>query len=194
MRLCVSALIKDFVMKKSLVKKSKFLSLILRHKPEVVGLTLDENGWVDVDLLLQAIQQHNRSLTRAELNEIVATNNKKRFAISEDGERIRASQGHSLNVDLEFQPQTPPDVLYHGTAVRFLPSVREKGLQKMNRQHVHLSATAETAANVGSRHGKPAILLVDAKSMHANGFGFFLSENGVWLTDHVPNQYLTELA
>ncbi len=180
-------------MRKSLVKKGRFLSLILRHKPEVVGLSLDENGWVAVDTLLAAIEAHNRSLTREELDEIVATNNKKRFAFSEDGKRIRARQGHSLAVDLGLQPRTPPPVLYHGTAVRFLSSIQEKGLQKMNRQHVHLSATEETAHNVGSRHGKPVILRVDAKAMHAAGFTFFLSENGVWLTEHVPTSYLQEV-
>jgi putative RNA 2'-phosphotransferase len=180
-------------MPQSLIKKSRFLSLILRHKPEVIGLTLDDNGWVDIDTLLAAAQTHNRPFTRTELDEIVATNNKKRFAISEDGKRIRARQGHSLHVDLELQPRTPPPVLYHGTAVCFLPSIREQGLQKMNRQHVHLSATAETAHSVGSRHGKPAILLVQADDMHTAGYPFFLSENGVWLTDHVPSTYLHEL-
>ena len=153
-------------------------------------MTLDENGWVDVDVLLAAIAAHNRSLTREELDEIVATNNKKRFAFSEDGKRIRARQGHSLSVDLGLQPQTPPSILYHGTAVGFLPSIQENGLQKMNRQHVHLSDTKETAHNVGSRHGKPAILRVDAKAMETAGYSFFLSENGVWLTDEVPSQYL----
>jgi putative RNA 2'-phosphotransferase len=177
-------------MHKSLVKKGRFLSLILRHKPEVIGLTLDEHGWVEIDSLLTATHNHNRVLTRAELDEIVATNNKKRFAISDNGKRIRARQGHSLDVDLQLKPRTPPPVLYHGTAVRFLPSIREKGLQKMNRQHVHLSATEETAHQVGSRHGKPAILLVKANEMHADEYAFFLSENGVWLTDHVPNRYL----
>lgn len=177
----------------SLIKKSKFLSLVLRHKPEVIGLTLDENGWVEIEALLTAAQAHNRSLTRAELDEIVATNNKKRFAISEDGKHIRASQGHSVVIDLGLLPRIPPSTLYHGTAVRFLPSIREKGLQKMNRQHVHLSATAETAHSVGSRHGKPAILLVKAEAMQADGFIFFLSENGVWLTETVPAHYIEEL-
>jgi putative RNA 2'-phosphotransferase len=180
-------------MRKSLVKKSRFLSLVLRHKPEVIGLTLDENGWVDIDTLLEAVHAHNRALTRTELDEIVATNNKKRFAINDDGRRIRASQGHSIDVELGLQPRTPPPVLYHGTAVRFLPSIREKGLQKMNRQHVHLSATEETARSVGSRHGKPAILLVQAEAMHTDGFIFYLSENGVWLTEKVPFDYLEEL-
>jgi putative RNA 2'-phosphotransferase len=180
-------------MRNSLVKKSRFLSLVLRHKPETIGLTLDENGWIAIDTLLDAAKAYNRALTREELDEIVATNNKKRFAISQDGRRIRASQGHSLDVDLALQPRTPPPVLYHGTAVRFLPSIRKKGLQKMNRQHVHLSSTEETAKDVGSRHGKPAILLVKADAMHTDGYSFFLSDNGVWLTDTVPAAYLEGL-
>ena len=181
-------------MQQSLVRKSRFLSLILRHKPETIGLTLDENGWVDIDTLLDATITHNRPLTRPELDEIVATNNKKRFALSEDGKRIRARQGHSLPVDLGLQPRTPPPVLYHGTAVRFLPSIREQGLQKMNRQHVHLSVTEETAYTVGKRHGEPAILLVKSEAMFAVGYLFFLSENRVWLTDYVPVEYLEDLS
>ena len=180
-------------MRHLLVKKSKFLSLVLRHRPEVIEVTLDKNGWINIDTLLEAVQNHNHSFTRAELDEIVATNNKKRFAISADGKRIRASQGHSLEVDIGFQPEIPPPVLYHGTAVRFLPAIREQGLQKMNRQHVHLSITEETARSVGGRHGKPAILQVNAGAMVAAGFTFFLSENGIWLTDHVPYNYLEEL-
>ena len=180
-------------MQQSLVKKSRFLSLVLRHKPETIGLALDENGWVAIDSLLEAANAHNRTLTRAELDEIVATNNKKRFAISQDGLRIRASQGHSLDVNLELQPRTPPPILYHGTAVCFLPSIRKKGLQKMNRQHVHLSSTEETAKDVGSRHGTPAILLVKAGVMDTDGYSFFLSDNGVWLTDTVPTAYLEGL-
>jgi len=181
------------MMRQSLVKRSRFLSLILRHRPEVVDLTLDENGWVPIDILLDALKNQKHSLTRAELDEIVATNNKKRFAISEDGQRIRACQGHSLDIDLGLQPRTPPPILYHGTAVRFLPSIREKGLQKMNRQHIHLSTTQEIAIDVGSRHGKPAILLVQAESMSVDGYSFFLSENGVWLTETVHVQYLVGL-
>jgi putative RNA 2'-phosphotransferase len=180
-------------MRSTLVKKSKFLSLVLRHKPEVIGLALDENGWVTIDELLIAAETHHHPLSRAELDEIVATNDKQRFALSEDGSRIRARQGHSLNVDIGFQPQIPPPVLYHGTAVRFLPAIREQGLQKMNRQHVHLSSTVETARSVGMRHGKTAVLLVRAAEMHTNGFTFYLSENGVWLTHTVPYEYLEEL-
>ena len=180
-------------MRQSLVKRSRFLSLILRHRPEVVDLTLDENGWVPIDILLDALKNQKHSLTRAELDEIVATNNKKRFAISEDGQRIRARQGHSLDIDLGLQPSTPPPILYHGTAVRFLLSIREQGLQKMNRQHVHLSTTEDTANEVGNRHGKPVILHIQAESMHADGYSFFLSENRVWLTETVPVRYLVGL-
>ncbi len=176
--------------KQELKKHSKFLSLILRHQPEVVDIQLDEQGWVDIDVLLNALNQKGRHINRSQLETIVLNNDKKRFTFNKDGSRIRANQGHSINIDLALKPQTPPDVLYHGTAVRFLNSIRQQGLVKRSRQHVHLSSDEETARKVGSRHGKPVILSIGAKQMHQDQYQFFLSKNGVWLTDHVPPQYI----
>jgi putative RNA 2'-phosphotransferase len=171
-------------------KRSKFLSLVLRHRPELIGIRLDENGWVDVDVLLVAIQKNGRGMTRAELEETVRSNNKQRFAFSSDGLRVRANQGHSVEVDLGLEPQTPPNVLYHGTTDRFLESIWKAGLQKRKRHHVHLSCDPRTATAVGQRHGRPVILKVDAARMHADGLKFYCSANGVWLTDEVPMQYI----
>ena len=169
---------------------SRFLSLILRHEPQKIGLQLDAQGWVAVDELLAALQQHSQPLTRTQLEHIVETNNKKRFAFSDDGLCIRANQGHSVEIELGYEPATPPAVLYHGTATRFLDSIRAQGLVKGARHHVHLSADEATAHIVGSRHGKPVVLTVDAAAMHAAGCAFYLSANGVWLTEHVPVAYL----
>jgi putative RNA 2'-phosphotransferase len=173
------------------VKRSKFLSLVLRHQPDLIGLQLDENGWVDVAVLLAACQKNGRGLTRVELDETVRTNNKQRFAFSPDGLRIRANQGHSVDVDLQLEPRTPPDVLYHGTTNRFLESILKSGLQKRQRHHVHLSSDPVTATAVGQRHGRPVILRIDAARMHADGFTFYCSSNNVWLSDEVPPQYLS---
>lgn len=167
------------------------MSLILRHDPAKAGLTLDENGWVSVDDLLQGLSRAGKSVTRAELDYVVETNDKKRFAYSEDGTKIRASQGHSVDVDLAIKPQAPPAILYHGTATRFLDSILSQGLTKQSRQHVHLSADLDTASKVGKRHGKLAILKVDAKGMTAQGENFYLSQNGVWLTEKVPAGFLS---
>jgi putative RNA 2'-phosphotransferase len=175
---------------KQRTQTSKFLSLILRHEPERIGLQLDPNGWVDVEVLLAACRQHGKPIELAELEEVVATNEKKRFAFSDDARRIRASQGHSVEVSLGYDPQTPPPQLFHGTATRFLPAIRIEGLRKGGRHHVHLSADLETARKVGQRHGRPAILLVKAGLMDSRGYPFFLSTNGVWLTDHVPVEFL----
>lgn len=175
---------------RDLVKDSKFLSLILRHKPETIGIRLDDSGWVEIDNLLEALARHKRPLTREKLMEIVATNDKKRFAISADGKRIRASQGHSLDIALGYAPCVPPAVLYHGTASRFRQSIEDRGLLKGDRHHVHMTASVDTARAVGSRHGKPVILSIDAGAMHRDGYEFFLSDNGVWLTDHVPASYI----
>ena len=173
-------------------KISKFLSFVLRHHPEKFGLTLDVNGWADVDELLEKIYQPDRpSIDRALLEHIVETNDKKRFAFNEDGTKIRASQGHSLkSVDLKLEAQEPPQVLYHGTVHKFMEAIRADGLQKMNRQHVHLSADRKTATNVGSRRGVPVILSIRAMDMHTDGHAFYLSDNGVWLTDSVPQNYI----
>jgi putative RNA 2'-phosphotransferase len=175
---------------KETTRISKFLSLILRHQPEQVGLKLGEAGWVSVDELLQAVNGHGVALTLDQLKHVVATSDKKRFAFSEDGQRIRASQGHSVEVDLQYPPQMPPELLYHGTAVRFLDSIRQHGLQRMERHDVHLSAETKVTVQVGSRHGKPALLTIRASDMHRAGFVFRCSANGVWLVDHVPPQYI----
>ena len=172
------------------VSASKFLSLILRHEPGRVGLTLDAAGWVEVSTLLDALRLHRRPLTPQRLREIVERNDKKRFAFSDDGRRIRASQGHSVEVELGYTPQTPPDELFHGTARRRLGSILTSGLLPMRRAHVHLSADIQTALAVGRRHGAPVVLSVHAGAMRAAGHAFFLSANGVWLTAQVPPEFL----
>jgi len=175
---------------KETVRTSKFLSLVLRHEPQRVGLQLDGAGWVDVGLLLKAVNENGISLTLEQLREVVATNPKKRFALSEDGLRIRASQGHSLEVELEYQPQTPPEYLYHGTATRFVDSIRREGLLRMQRHDVHLSAETTMTMQVGARHGKPVLLTIRAGEMHKAGHLFRRSANGVWLVPHVPPQFI----
>ncbi|MBA4601968.1 RNA 2'-phosphotransferase [Thermoactinomyces mirandus] len=177
-------------MKTSDVKHSKFLSKVLRHKPEIIGIQLDQNGWVNVKELLDACQKRGILIDRKTLERIVDTNDKRRFSFSEDGQKIRANQGHSIPVDLNLEPITPPDRLYHGTATRFLSSIYNKGLVKGKRHHVHLSGDPVTARKVGIRHGSPVILLVLAKEMHLDGYSFYRSANRVWLTDFVPVRYL----
>jgi len=179
---------------KRLVKLSKYLSRHLRHQPEALGLTLEPGGWVAVETLLAAMARHGVTISRAELEEVVARNNKQRFAFDATGERIRASQGHSVAVDLELAPMAPPDTLYHGTSRATVEAILREGLRKMRRQHVHLTAESATAVNVGSRHGAPAVLLVDAAAMAGDGYQFYRSENGVWLTESVPPRYLRLLA
>ena len=178
-------------MKKELISTSKFLSLILRHKPETIGVSPDPNGWVSIQVLLDCANNHNYPLSRELLDEVVFTNDKQRFAYSPDGQMIRANQGHSIDVDLTLEPIKPPTILYHGTVDRFLKSIQASGLKKINRQHVHLSATVETARSVGSRRGKPVILSILAEKMYRDGHHFFLSLNGIWLTDSVPWEYIT---
>jgi putative RNA 2'-phosphotransferase len=180
-------------MNSSKVTRSKFLSLVLRHKPETIGLTLDAEGWADVDDLLARAACHGAIMTRPELDDIVATSEKKRFAISEDGRRIRANQGHSIDVDLNLQPIAPPEFLYHGTVEKFLESIRAQGLLKGQRHHVHLSADRATAEIVGKRRGQPIILTVLAAEMARAGLQFYRSDNDVWLTDHVPPAFLRGL-
>ncbi|MEN9667334.1 MAG: hypothetical protein RLZZ326_3697 [Planctomycetota bacterium] len=172
------------------VRTSKFLSLVLRHKPEEIGLVLDGNGWASVEELIRLANGHGTRLTKDLLEQIVAENDKQRFALSDDGERIRASQGHSIEVDLALSPVQPPAVLYHGTASRFVESIRAGGLHSANRRHVHLSADVATATKVGQRHGKPVVLVVKAGGMAAAGHLFFLSANGVWLTERVPVEFI----
>lgn len=174
----------------SLVRTSKFLSLVLRHDPGKIGLRLDDAGWADVDALLSAAAAAGVRIDRPTLERVVAENDKKRFAFSEDGKRIRASQGHSVDVDLGLQPQTPPELLFHGTATRFVDSIRENGLHSASRTHVHLSADEATATSVGQRHGRPVVLTIAAGRMHRDGHAFYRSDNGVWLTDAVPAQYI----
>lgn len=169
---------------------SKFLSLVLRHRPETIGLTLDPEGWVPVDALLEACRSHGRSIDRALLREVVETNDKKRFSFSPDGTRIRANQGHSVAVDLGLSPVEPPELLYHGTVAKFLASIRQQGLVKGSRQHVHLSKDEATARTVGKRRGRPVVLVVEAGRMALDGRLFYLSANGVWLTDSVPPGFL----
>ncbi|GAB2479442.1 putative RNA 2'-phosphotransferase [Hymenobacter qilianensis] len=169
---------------------SKTLSYVLRHKPEEFGLALDAQGWVSVAELLRALQNQRHEVTPEQLNEVVATNDKQRFSLSADGTKIRANQGHSVAVDLGLTPITPPELLYHGTATRFLASIRKDGLRSGSRQHVHLSADAVTAEAVGRRHGKPVVLTVQASRLHRAGGLFYLSANGVWLTEAVPAEYL----
>lgn len=174
----------------SLIRASKFLSLVLRHEPQKIGLQLDARGWADIADLLQRMAEHGHALDRADLQRLVQTNDKQRFALSEDGLRIRASQGHSIAVDLGLQPLEPPPWLYHGTVPRFLEAIATQGLRPGERQHVHLSLDRQTAQQVGSRRGAPVILSVDAGRMHAEGHRFYRSANGVWLTDHVPPKYI----
>lgn len=177
---------------KTTIKQSKFLSLILRHQPETIGLELDEEGWASVPALLEKLAEHNRSMTMQELEHVVTVNDKQRFSFNADKTCIRANQGHSLKtLDLGLHPVEPPETLYHGTAERFLESILRTGLEKRSRQHVHLSADEETARKVGIRHGKPVILQVAAGQMQRDGLIFYLSANGVWLTDHVPLIYIS---
>ncbi|HSI83847.1 MAG: RNA 2'-phosphotransferase [Candidatus Methylacidiphilales bacterium] len=174
-------------------KTSRFMSSVLRHNPDSVGIRLDANGWVKVEILLEALHRKGHNLSEKDLAELVRTNDKQRFAFSEDGERIRASQGHSVPIELGLQPQTPPDTLYHGTIAKFWDGIMQHGLLKMKRTHVHLSPDIATAEKVGARHGKPLILSVATGRMHQEGHLFYHSENGVWLVHTVPPQYLTQL-
>jgi putative RNA 2'-phosphotransferase len=177
---------------KQLKHISKLMSLVLRHKPDELGLKMDEEGWVNVNELISNMKAKGIRVTFETIQTVVDTNDKKRFAFSEDKTLIRASQGHSIEVELNLPEAVPPDILYHGTTTKYLDSILQAGLLKQNRQHVHLSITKETALNVGSRHGKPVILTINAKLMYKNGIKFYLSENKVWLTDMVPPQYITQ--
>lgn len=177
-------------MTKQLDHLSKFLSLILRHKPEQIGLQLDDQGWAEISVLIQQAQHANVVLTKSLLHEIVTNNKKQRFALSADGLRIRANQGHSLSIELNLMAQVPPDVLLHGTATRFLDAIRATGLSKMQRHHVHLTTDSDIAQTVGARYGKAVVLSVDAKTMHEQGAQFFCSANGVWLVDSVAPEFI----
>ena len=175
---------------KEITHISKFLSLVLRHKPETLQLTLNENGWVATNSLLEKMNAAGTAIDLVLLKHIVDTNTKKRFTFNDDLTYIRASQGHSVNIDLGHTPQQPPEILYHGTAVKNIESIMALGLEKQNRQHVHLSSDVATAVNVGTRHGKPVVFEIAAAKMHTDGYSFIISENKVWLTDNVPSKYL----
>ena len=180
-------------MDRNLVTISKFLAKHLRHAPDALGLTLRPGGWVSVDELLTASERIGFPITYDELIECVETNDKKRFSFEDSGDLIRANQGHSVEVYLQLEEKQPPDVLYHGTVERFLASIMADGLKPGKRHHVHLSKDVETARKVGSRRGKPIVLQVDAGKMHDAGFQFFVSVNGVWLTDSVPAVFRVRL-
>lgn len=168
------------------VKVSKYLAKHLRHQPERLGLTLDPGGWVSVDELLAACRRAGFSLSRDELEEVVATSDKQRFAFDDTGDLIRANQGHSVAVDLGLEPVEPPPTLYHGTDARTVDVILTEGLRPMGRHHVHLSPDPETAHRVGARHGKPVVLTIDAAALHAAGHVFYVTQNNVWLTATVP--------
>lgn len=181
----------NFVMKNNLITTSKFLSLILRHKPETIGLAIDEHGWLDISTLIENANSKGHAITLELLHEVVATSDKRRFMLSEDGMKIRANQGHSVeNVDLQLEPIVPPEVLHHGTVAQFIPSIRQHGLLKRSRNHVHLSTDMETASKVGKRRGQPFVLTITSLQMHETGHVFFQSANGVWLTDAVPVEFI----
>ena len=174
----------------SLEQTSKFIALVLRHKPEAAGITLDGHGWAQVDELIAGVSRR-MPLTREMLEEIVRTDNKQRYSFSPDHHRIRANQGHSIPVDVELKQAVPPDTLYHGTGEKYVESILREGLLPKSRLYVHLSRDAATAEQVGRRHGKPVLFLVDAAAMVRDGYAFYLSENQVWLTREVPVRYLT---
>ena len=172
---------------------SKFISLILRHRPEAAYIELDEHGWAEVDKLIEGIRRTGKRINRELLEEIVRTDNKQRYSFNEDKTYIRANQGHSVPVDVGLKEQEPPVFLYHGTAVGFLASIEREGLKPMGRLYVHLSKDVETAVNVGKRHGKPVVLKIHSGDMHRDGQAFYLSENGVWLTKKVVPGYFERL-
>ncbi len=172
------------------IKISKFLSLILRHKPDAIDLALDDNGWADIDELIQKANLHGPKLSREDIERVVANNDKQRFALSPDKTRIRANQGHSLEINLELPHQQPPEILYHGTADRFLSSIKARGLLPLKRQYVHLSLDEATAYNVGRRHGRAIVLSILSGAMWREGIPFYLSDNGVWLVETVPPEFI----
>ena len=170
---------------------SKYLSLVLRHQPELIGLNLDKAGWVETEVLLKAMNRAGRRCNREQLEEVVRDNDKQRFQFNENKTRIRATQGHSLQIELEYEAVQPPDILLHGTPTKFVEAIRGQGLKKQSRHHVHLHCDSGLAKTVGKRRGKPVVLTIDAKAMVAAGYEFFVTPNQVWLTDHVPPQFIT---
>ncbi|MBD1370936.1 RNA 2'-phosphotransferase [Hazenella sp. IB182357] len=176
-----------------MIRKSKFLSKVMRHEPSIIGVLPDKNGWIDVDLLLDRCNHYGIELDLKTLKYIVESNDKKRFAFSKDQTKIRASQGHSIKVDLELKPLTPPEYLYHGTAKHFLKSIFRDGLLPGKREYVHLTRDIKAASLVGKRHGKLILLRVLAEEMHHEGYFFYRSENNVWLTATVPARFIKQI-
>lgn len=172
---------------------SVFISLILRHKPDVIGITLDEHGWANVRELIDGINSSGRNINMEMLEEIVRTDNKGRYSFNDTKELIRANQGHSINVNVELKEAKPPNILYHGTATKSLDNIKRQGIKPMSRLYVHLSKDLDTAINVGGRHGKCAVLMVDVKRMFDDGLKFYLSENGVWLTKYIDWRYVKDV-
>ena len=173
---------------------SKFISLILRHNPQVIGISLDEHGWADVQDLIEGINRsEGHFLDMDTLKEIVRTDEKQRYSFNEGHTLIRANQGHSIPVDVELEEKTPPDILWHGTGQKYVSSIDVQGLIPKSRLYVHLSSDMETARKVGSRHGRPVIYQVECRKMTEDGYRFFLSANHVWLTKEVPAEYLKKL-
>jgi putative RNA 2'-phosphotransferase len=179
-------------MSKNEINISKFLSLVLRHQPETIGIELDQNGWTDVNELIEKANNYGIKFDRETLNHIVETNSKKRFAFNDTVDKIRASQGHSVEIELGYTNQQPPEFLFHGTSEKFVQSILSTGLDKISRLHIHLSSDIETAIKVGQRHGKPFVFKVLAGQMYQDNFVFYISENGVWLTNNVPTKYLKQ--
>lgn len=172
------------------IKISKFLSLVLRHKPQLIGIELDAQGWTDVGILIIKMQESGKAMDFDTLKMVVGFDNKQRYAFNTEMTKIRASQGHSVNIDLGYEAKIPPEILFHGTGQKSVNSILNSGLEKRNRHHVHLSPDIETALKVGRRHGNPVVFEVLAGKMYRGGFEFFISENGVWLCEHVPPAYL----
>lgn len=171
-------------------KVSKLMSLVLRHKPEAIGIELDEHGWADVTSLLQGLYRQGYDLCRGDIEYIVRTDSKQRYSFNETGNLIRANQGHSIQVDVELEKCVPPDELYHGTGIKYVKPIKQQGIKHMSRLYVHLSDNKDTAFNVGKRHGKPVVFVIDTKQMVADNVSFYKSANGVWLTDYVDTKYI----
>ncbi|NFO98296.1 RNA 2'-phosphotransferase [Clostridium botulinum] len=178
------------VISKKDMKNSKFMSLILRHKPQEANLILDEYGYANISDLIKGMRDKGYKITIEDVERIVREDNKKRYSFNSDNTKIRANQGHSIRVNLELQSIQPPSVLYHGTSIRFRDNILKEGVKKQSRQYVHLSSDIDTAINVGKRHGSPIIFLINSKEMFEDGYKFYLSENKVWLTDYVPIKYI----
>lgn len=173
------------------INLSKFISLILRHKPEIIDIQVDKNGWCDVEELLDRMKNKGRAITRAQLDHIVESDNKGRYTYNSNGTKIRANQGHSIKVDVELKQEIPPKYLYHGTIQKYVEPIMKDGIKKGQRQYVHLSENVEVANTVGKRRGKPVILKIEAGLMHQQGYKFYLSKNNVWLCDYIPSMYVS---